>query len=222
MDVHKYGFILKKLQEEDIEMLRKHRNSEAIRSKMFYQKKITSEEQKRWFSSVNNIYNFHFIICYKGEKIGLISGKNLDYEKKTSEGGIFIWSEKYRVTAVPSIASIIMADLTFSLLKFNATYAEVRIDNRKQIKYNELLGYQLVEKVESEDKLIYALTAENYFKKTRKLLSGISRLTHEEKPLSWEDVNFKHTETEQLKQMYYKLTDDVRRSIIAYLPFEDE
>ena len=222
MDVHKYGFILKKLQEEDIEMLRKHRNSEAIRSKMFYQKKITSEEQKRWFASVNNIYNFHFIICYKGEKIGLISGKNLDYEKKTSEGGIFIWSEKYRGTAVPSIASIIMADLTFSLLKFNATYAEVRIDNRKQIKYNELLGYQLVEKVESEDKLIYALTAENYLRKTRKLLSGISKLTHDERQLSWDDVVFKSTETAQLRQMYHKLTHDVRQSIISYLPFDDE
>lgn len=222
MDIHKYGFVLKKLKEEDIEMLRKHRNSEAIRSRMFYQKKISSEEQKKWFASVDNIYNFHFIICYKREKIGLISGKNLDYDKKTSEGGIFIWTEKYRGTIVPSVASIIMADLTFSLLKFNATYAEIRIDNVRQIKYNELLGYILVERKEAEEKLIYALTSENYFKKTRRLLSGISKITHEEKPLSWEDIDFKYSETSQLKEMYTKLTEDVRHSIIDYLPFDDE
>ena len=58
MIIRKYGISLERLTEEDIELVRQHRNSEFIRKRMFYQKMITEEEQKKWFQSINNDFNY--------------------------------------------------------------------------------------------------------------------------------------------------------------------
>lgn len=47
MIIKKYGITLERLTEADIELVRQHRNSELIRRRMFYQKQITEEEQKK-------------------------------------------------------------------------------------------------------------------------------------------------------------------------------
>ena len=118
MIIQKYGIVLRRLQHKDIELVRTKRNQDSIRNYMFYQKEITAEEQEEWFKSTNNIYNYYFIIESDNKKVGLINGKNIDYEKRTSEGGIFIWDEEYRDIQVSAIASLIMAEFTFLIFDF--------------------------------------------------------------------------------------------------------
>jgi len=120
MIVRKYGITLRRLKEEDIELVRQMRNLVAIRNKMFFQETITPEMQIKWFNSINNKNNGYFIIEVEGKKIGLIHGKNLDFEKRTCEGGIFIWDENHIGGFGPSLASVIMNYWTGYRINFNA------------------------------------------------------------------------------------------------------
>ncbi|OGT41731.1 MAG: hypothetical protein A3F13_08775 [Gammaproteobacteria bacterium RIFCSPHIGHO2_12_FULL_40_19] len=221
MIIKKYGIVLKRLKQKDIELVRKQRNRNSVRKFMFYQKKITAQEQEVWFQSINNIYNSYFIIEVEGKKIGLINGKN-DYENKTSEGGIFIWNENYINTPVAAIASFIMMELTFLLLDFKKTYAQVLATNTAQIKYNEHMGYQLEKK--QGNKLIFSLSKSNYFLKRNRLLKAIQYLTKDEKPMSWEDLDLSNTTQEEILNLYVGLPAYIQEALYStcrYTPCQD-
>jgi RimJ/RimL family protein N-acetyltransferase len=200
MIIRKYGIVLRRLLQKDIELVRKKRNQDSVRNYMFYQKEITVKEQENWFNSINNIYNYYFVIEVEGNQVGLINGKSIDYEKRTSEGGIFIWDENFRDVQVSAIASVIMAEFTFMIFNFNKTYAEVLATNRGQIKYNEFMGYEL-EKTENE-KLIYSLSKENYLKKRDRLLKAVKSLTKDKTTISWSDLDFSETEQQEIQGLY--------------------
>ena len=78
MKFRKYGITLTRLREDDIELVRKWRNSPGIQQYMEYREFITEEMQKKWFESINNLQNFYFIIEYENKKIGLINTSNID------------------------------------------------------------------------------------------------------------------------------------------------
>jgi RimJ/RimL family protein N-acetyltransferase len=200
MIIQKYGIVLRRLLHKDIELVREKRNQDSVRNYMFYQKEITVKEQENWFNSINNIYNYYFVIEVEGNQVGLINGKSIDYEKRTSEGGIFIWDENFRDVQVSAIASVIMAEFTFMIFNFNKTYAEVLATNRGQIKYNEFMGYKL-EKTENE-KLIYSLSKENYLKKRDRLLKAVKSLTKDKTTISWSDLDFSETEQQEIQGLY--------------------
>lgn len=71
-----------RLKEEDIELVRHWRNHPSIQKHMVYRERITAEMQKEWFKTIDNNLNLYFIIEYKGKKIGLINGKDIDWEKE--------------------------------------------------------------------------------------------------------------------------------------------
>jgi RimJ/RimL family protein N-acetyltransferase len=185
MLIRKYGITLKRLKEEDIELLREMRNSTAISTTMVYREHITPEMQKKWFESINNKYNGYFIIIYEGKKIGLINGKNIDFEKRICEGGIFIWDEHYKDTIIPALASIIMNDWTFLIINFNAIYAKVLQENVNALTYDKLMGYEPCAPLTDEKGVQWLiLTKEKYLRKVKLLrksllqnLGGIETLT---------------------------------------------
>jgi len=211
MIIQKYGIVLRRLQHKDIELVRTKRNQDSIRNYMFYQKEITAEEQEEWFKSINNIYNYYFIIESDNKKVGLINGKNIDYEKRTSEGGIFIWDEEYRDIQVSAIASLIMAEFTFLIFDFKKTYAEVLASNNTQIKYNEFMGYELESK--QGNRLIYSLSQNNYLQKRNRLLKAIEHLTKDNAPISWSDLDFSDTGQQEVKKLYNGLPQYIQQDL---------
>ena len=58
--INQYGVTLKRVEEQDIELIRKWRNYPSIRKQMGYQKIITKKRQKEWFRKINNKYNYYF------------------------------------------------------------------------------------------------------------------------------------------------------------------
>jgi len=200
MIIRKYGVVLRRLQLKDIELVREKRNQDSVRNYMFYKEKISESEQLEWFQSINNIDNYYFVIEVEGNKVGLINGKNIDYEKRTSEGGIFIWDENYRDVQVSAIASVIMAEFTFMIFNFNKTFAEVLATNLGQIKYNEFMGYKL-EKREN-DKLTYTLSKESYLQKRRRLIKAVESLTKDKTPISWSDLDFSEIKPQEIQKLY--------------------
>ena len=190
MIVKKYGIELHRLTQNDLELVRQKRNDKTIREKMFYQKEITKQEQQAWFETINNNRNYYFIIKHKGNKIGLISGEILSYEKKVGTGGIFIWDSLYENSHIPVIASICLVDMTFLILKMKKTTAKVRMDNKVAIDYNLKLGYEIVQQIDGKGMLKMELTIENYFDKTNDLRAMVKKISGDKTDLLWEDVIF--------------------------------
>ena len=87
LTIEQYGIILKRLEFEDIELVRRWRNHPKIRKRMSFKKHISKEMQKAWFDSINNKYNYYFLIEYQGRYIGVIDNKKINEEDFTAEGG---------------------------------------------------------------------------------------------------------------------------------------
>lgn len=142
MIIKRYGIELHRLRHEDIELVRTMRNRDDIRSTMFAQEYISAEQQEAWFRSVNNFRNFFFIIHYDGRKIGLIQGKDIDFDQSECEGGIYIWDSSLLGTAAPAMASICLIEFQFEIAGIERVYARIRPDNIRAWKYNLAMGFQ--------------------------------------------------------------------------------
>jgi len=188
MIINKYGITLERLTETDIELVRQHRNSELIRKRMFYQKQITEEEQKVWFSRINNDLNYYFLILHKGKKIGLTHGNIVSYEKGISHGGIFIWEPTAMQSHLPIVASVCATDLIFFLVKMKKSMAEVRADNKIALEYNQKLGYKIVEELSNAEKFVLELTPENYLVTAKTIREMVKKMSGDFTELSWADI----------------------------------
>ena len=151
MKLFKYGIILERLREEDIELVRQWRNSDPVRLNMKYQKIITPEQQKKWYHSINNEHFNYLLIHYQGEKIGLLNDKNIDWESRTSESGIFLGRTEFYNTFVPHLVSVAGIEFTFYLMSWNRQYAHILRTNANAIRFNLQLGYHLSEGQEGLD-----------------------------------------------------------------------
>lgn len=167
--LEQYGVKLVRLQEEDIELVRNWRNQSDIINYMEYRNYISAEQQKEWFKSVNNKYNYYFIIVFRNKKIGLINAKNYDAANGFGEGGIFIGDSKY----IGSFAAVYstLCLLNFVFLELNLTKSRARIlkNNKRAIEYNKLIGYKLLPGQEHVENQLYELTADDYKKYAGKL-----------------------------------------------------
>lgn len=179
MTLSGYDIELVRLEHNDIELVRNWRNSSQINRFMEYREYITTEMQESWFRSIDNIHNNYFIIITKGEKVGLINGSQIDWEKKeTKNGGIFIWNVDYWNTLIPLFSSILLTDISF-ILGLERTYVKILRDNDKAIQFNKQLGYEISEGQGKFENQQYVLTKANYFEKTQRLRKTLQRFSKE-------------------------------------------
>lgn len=181
MKLCKYGITLNRLREDDIELVRQKRNSPGIRKFMNYREHITPEMQKEWFHEIDNINNFYFVIEYKNEKIGLVNDKNINWEKKTAESGLFIWDKKYLNSALPFLASMLMFEAAYLFLDWHSAFIKVRKDNKKAISYNKSLGYITTEDLPDCDYIKMEMTREVFAGSYEKLKKSLSHFPESEK-----------------------------------------
>jgi UDP-4-amino-4,6-dideoxy-N-acetyl-beta-L-altrosamine N-acetyltransferase len=169
MRISKYGISLIRLIEADLELVRKWRNDDEIRKFMNFRDYITKEMQLKWFESINTSDNFYYVIQYEGEKIGLVNDKNIDWNEKIAEGGLFIWDKRYINSTIPMKISLLMLELAYTLLGWNKTIVKVRKDNPRALKYNESLGYIVVEHNENSDYYTMELEKTRFFENFQKI-----------------------------------------------------
>jgi UDP-4-amino-4,6-dideoxy-N-acetyl-beta-L-altrosamine N-acetyltransferase len=176
MKFFKYGIILERLKEEDIELVRQWRNSDPVRLNMKYQEIITPDQQQEWFLSVNNERFNYLMIHYQGEKIGLLNDKNIDWEARSSESGIFLGRPEYYNTFLPYLVSIAGIETTFYMLGWNRQFAHILRSNLNAIKFNLQLGYHLKEGQEGADHQWYEVTRESFEQKSGKIRKAVKTL----------------------------------------------
>lgn len=192
MKYTRFGITIERLKERDIELVRQWRNAPHIAERHEYREHITPEMQQNWFASVNNLNNFYFIIHYKGEKIGVINVKNINWETRELESGIFIPDQQYWDTFVPSVVSVMMTDLFFKVFGWDHYYAHILKNNTRAIQYNKALGYQLCDNQEDKENQLYILTRDAFEKRSGKLMKAISVM------VGGDDVAVFHLEPEDL------------------------
>jgi len=146
---------------------------------MVYREHITEEMQKKWFESIDNIYNLYFIIEYKGKKIGLINGKDINWADKTMETGIFIWNKYYRKTHIPTLCTMIFAELGVAVwdLKPRATILK---SNERAMKYNKMLGFKVVEDDPDKEYVKMAMEKDSQGYIAKKIKAAINLLVGDE------------------------------------------
>jgi UDP-4-amino-4,6-dideoxy-N-acetyl-beta-L-altrosamine N-acetyltransferase len=218
MIIRKYGITLKRLKEEDIELVRQMRNSEGISRTMFYKEHISPEMQTKWFLSINNKNNAYYIIIYQNQKIGMIHGKNIDFEKRTCEGGIFIWDPAYIGTLIPSLASVIMNDWTFYIMNFNAIYAKVLTGNKTALNYNLLMGYKLCEPLNDDAGVQWLkLAKEKYFARMKSIRKNMVHYTKDTDLISVNDFDASDESAKEVELFYRGLPNDLQEKADAIL-----
>ena len=180
MQIKKYGITLTRLTEEDLELLRQQRNAEHISKYMEFREHITEEAQKTWFETIDNNNNLYFIISYKGEKIGLINSKDIQWNPLRSEAGLFIWEQSYWHTSIPAFSTLVLLEIAFFVDQAEVSYCSVLSDNPRAQHFNKQLGYELLPDQETVYNQRYQLTKERFFRKTRKIIRAAETLSKEE------------------------------------------
>ncbi|MHC1778067.1 MAG: GNAT family N-acetyltransferase [Lentimicrobium sp.] len=184
MKLFKYGIILERLKEADIELVRQWRNSDPVRLNMEYREMISPEQQHEWFKSIDNLQNNYLMIHYKGEKIGLLNDKNVDWEARTSESGLFLGKTEYYATFVPYLVSVAGIETTFYYLDWNKQFAHILKSNQNAIRYNKKLGYRLCENQEEIENQQYEMTRESFEQKAGKIRKAVRLLAGAELNMS--------------------------------------
>lgn len=176
MKLFKYGITLERLKEADIELVREWRNSDPVRLNMEYREIISREKQLEWFKSIDNLQNNYLMIHYKGEKIGLLNDKNVDWETRTSESGLFLGKTEYYASLVPYLVSVAGIETTFYFLDWNKQFAHILRTNLNAINYNKQMGYRLCEGQETVENQQYELTRERFEQKAGKIRKAVRLL----------------------------------------------
>jgi hypothetical protein len=151
---------------------------------MEYREQITPEMQREWFKSIDNFENFYYIIEYKGEDIGLINSSKIDWSDVSSEGGIFLWDEKYYETFIPVWASLCLLETSYFILGAGKSFIKTLKDNERAKKLNVHLGYELLPGQEEVYNQEYVMTSESFriqaarLRKAARLLSGDDHKGH--------------------------------------------
>jgi RimJ/RimL family protein N-acetyltransferase len=184
--LEQYGVRLVRIQEKDIELVRCWRNQSDIANYMEYRNYITEEAQKKWFQSVNNKFNYYFIIEFENKQVGLINVKNYDPELGFGEGGIFISDKEYILSFAAVFATLCL--LNFMLVKLGiCKISRIRIlrNNERAIHYNKMLGYKLLPGQEEIENQLYELHIDDYITAGAKLNKAAALLAEEKSELKY-------------------------------------
>lgn len=167
--LEQYGVKLIRLREEDIELVRNWRNQSSVANYMEYREHISPEQQKKWFHSINNKYNYYFIIEFKGKKIGLINAKNYDPGARFGEGGIFIGDPDFIDSFAAIYSTLCLLNFIFYKLGLKESRARILRNNPGAINYNKLIGYKLMPGQENVENQLYSLSFGDYARSAKKL-----------------------------------------------------
>lgn len=149
-------------------------NDPKIQQYMEYREEITPEMQEKWFAKINESDNqFYFIIEVDGKDVGLINIKNVDWNLRTGESGIFIYDDECMHAGVAYRADICLRDFAFDFLQLLNLEAHFFNSNQRSINFHIKFGFELAEpeiNVPLVKNQLYVLRRENYFMNRTKII----------------------------------------------------
>lgn len=162
--IKKYGVVLRRIQPEDLELVRYWRNHSKISQYMSYREQITEEMQIAWYKRINNEQNYYFIVEWQNRNVGLINIKDINQVEKSGEGGVFFWDDECLNSDVPPRASLTLFYLAYEILDLNFIRAHILRSNPRAIRYNKHMGFKLQSGQEAVENQLYLQTREDYIR----------------------------------------------------------
>jgi hypothetical protein len=215
MIVNKYGLALHRLKECHLETVRSGRNSLGVQQAMFFQQHISPAMQMDWFARIFNRFNCYFVVEHKGRQIGMVSGKDGDYQKGVAEVGAFFWDERFVRTHIPMIACLVGLEVLFCLLDFKAALLRSRAQNSSALQFVRHLGCSLEEQDKNAGMALYRLNREAFLEKAAPLRSRMGRLFKDTRPLNWDDVDLSKVTALERKVLYTGLPQPLQATVDA-------
>ncbi|GGF87805.1 hypothetical protein GCM10010912_36320 [Paenibacillus albidus] len=93
--------------------------------------------------TINNNENFYFIIMYDELKIGLVNIKDIDWDRKCGEVGIYIYEDTYLNSLLPYVVALKGLELDFKEYNLQYVYAHILKTNKRAIRFNKSFGFEL-------------------------------------------------------------------------------
>lgn len=170
------NFSLEELEEKDLELVRRWRNSEHVRKWMFTKEYITPEGQKRWFALRKN--RSDLIFSLNEEKIGLAYFFDKDPYRRRCKFGFYIGEEKYQISGLGAVMEYMALDLAFMKWKYDKVEGLVPAERRKIINMHQKFGFRQEEtrKDKSVDVVIIGLLRGNWLKVRDNIYSVLQRV----------------------------------------------
>ena len=117
---------------EDTELIVKWRNQENVIKYFFYRGEFTKESHERWIKErIEKGEVVQFMVCMKDDDrpLGCTYIRDIDYENKKAEYGVFIGEEDARGHGIGKEILKLTVDYAFKELKLHRIYARVRETN---------------------------------------------------------------------------------------------
>ncbi len=133
---------LVEIKEEDLELIRRWRNSKEVSQYMYTSEEITSENQKKWFERIKlDASQKYWLIEYNGKKLGLVSIYNIKENFKHCSWAFYIGNTEVRGAGIGSKVEFTILNYVFETMKFNKLMCEVFSFNEKVIHMHEKFGF---------------------------------------------------------------------------------
>lgn len=127
------NIILKKIEKDDLELLRKWRMQENVTKYMLTDPTITPESQIEWFNKIlNDNTRQDYIIVVDDVRIGYYGITNIDNRFKSCEIGFYIGEDTYRGKGIFKFVQQTIENIIYNDLKLDTIIINV-------IEYNPIL-----------------------------------------------------------------------------------
>lgn len=169
--------------ESDKEIVRMGRNKDFVRENHLYRSIISSEEQDRWFATINTREHYVFVVIYKGEKIGVVYLRDIPVDLSRSTCGLFFWKDEYISSRIPVFASFLALDFASFYCQVQKIESVVLKSNEAGLKMYTFFGFTLNEN--DADSYLISIDRDKYIERREMLLNFIRRAikNHEEHTL---------------------------------------
>jgi UDP-4-amino-4,6-dideoxy-N-acetyl-beta-L-altrosamine N-acetyltransferase len=135
--------VLVDIQEEDLELIRNWRNSEAVAQYMYTTDHITAEQQQNWFKKIGNDPNSRYwLITYEGKKMGVVSVTEINRLFDSCFWGFYLGEAPERGAGIGKKVEYQILNYVFHELKLNKLRGEVFEFNTSVIAMHEKFGFR--------------------------------------------------------------------------------
>lgn len=134
---------LRKLTENELELMMNWRMREDISQGMFSSIKLTIEDQRKWFEKIkDDPSQIRWVIYVDDVPVGSMYLVDIDYNNKRCESGWFVAENEYRSLKLAMALQQNMYDFVFDILQFNRIYGYVIDSNKMTLKLIKLCGIE--------------------------------------------------------------------------------
>lgn len=130
------------LSDDEIEMIRRWRNSENIRKWMYSEHLISKDEHRKFINSLKTSTDrAYWLVMKDNEYIGVIYFTNIKWDHRNAYFGIYANPEK-KIPGVGRILDSLAKNIAFDILNLHTLKLEVIEDNKVVINLHKKFGFK--------------------------------------------------------------------------------